>query len=58
MNETADPDGRGDGHDCPTCDGLTAAEREARAACDHSRATDCRVLLRRHMDDDHRPERH
>ncbi|MFE7132707.1 hypothetical protein ACFVIM_17800 [Streptomyces sp. NPDC057638] len=39
--------------DCQTCDDLTAAERTARVGYDHSRATDCRVLLRRHRDADH-----
>ncbi|MFE7133269.1 hypothetical protein ACFVIM_20655 [Streptomyces sp. NPDC057638] len=40
---------------CPECDDLVSAEREARTAHDHSAATDARVLLRRHMDTDHRP---
>ncbi|MFE7131946.1 hypothetical protein ACFVIM_13885 [Streptomyces sp. NPDC057638] len=40
---------------CTTCDDLMAVEREARTAHDHSAATDARVLLRRHMDTDHRP---
>ncbi|MFE7134515.1 hypothetical protein ACFVIM_27010 [Streptomyces sp. NPDC057638] len=42
---------------CGTCDGLVAAEREARHAHDHSAATDARVLLRRHQQHspDHRP---
>ncbi|MFE7131698.1 hypothetical protein ACFVIM_12620 [Streptomyces sp. NPDC057638] len=40
---------------CPTCDALVAAERHARVAYNHSAATDARVLLRRHMDTDHRP---
>ncbi|MFE7134779.1 hypothetical protein ACFVIM_28350 [Streptomyces sp. NPDC057638] len=47
MNEQQPPT-------CQTCDDLVAAERAARIAYDHSRATDCRVLLRRHMDTDHR----
>ncbi|MFE7132598.1 hypothetical protein ACFVIM_17245 [Streptomyces sp. NPDC057638] len=42
---------------CQTCDDLVAAERSARTTHDHSRATDARVLLRRHMDTDHRPGR-
>jgi hypothetical protein len=42
---------------CPTCDDLLTAERAARHAHDHSAATDCRVLLRRHQrqSPDHRP---
>ncbi|MFJ4697834.1 MULTISPECIES: hypothetical protein [unclassified Streptomyces] len=33
---------------CPTCRRLRAEEREAVARGDHSRATDCRVLIARH----------
>ncbi|MFE7129919.1 hypothetical protein ACFVIM_03590 [Streptomyces sp. NPDC057638] len=42
---------------CQICDDLVAAERAARVVYDHSRATDCRVLLRRHIETtaDHRP---
>ncbi|MFE7132205.1 hypothetical protein ACFVIM_15210 [Streptomyces sp. NPDC057638] len=40
---------------CQECDELVTAERAARTARDHSAATDARVLLRRHMDTDHRP---
>ncbi|MFE7131195.1 hypothetical protein ACFVIM_10080 [Streptomyces sp. NPDC057638] len=42
---------------CQECDDLVTAERAARTAHDHSAATDARVLLRRHMDTEHRPER-
>ncbi|MFE7134018.1 hypothetical protein ACFVIM_24485 [Streptomyces sp. NPDC057638] len=38
---------------CPTCDGLRSGERDAERVRDHSRATDCRVLLRRHQEADH-----
>jgi hypothetical protein len=41
---------------CRTCDDLMTAEHTARTTHDHSAATDARVLLRRHMDIDHRPE--
>ncbi|MET8558853.1 hypothetical protein ABZV64_28410 [Streptomyces sp. NPDC004959] len=33
---------------CPTCRRLRAEEREAAGRGDHSRATDCRVLIARH----------
>ncbi|MFD5788549.1 hypothetical protein ACFWH1_18245 [Streptomyces sp. NPDC127037] len=33
---------------CARCARLREEEEQARAAGDHSRATDCRVLLRRH----------
>ncbi|MFE7131285.1 hypothetical protein ACFVIM_10530 [Streptomyces sp. NPDC057638] len=37
-------------HDgCSVCRELAAAERAAALARDHSRATDCRVLIRRHL---------
>ncbi|MFE7132771.1 hypothetical protein ACFVIM_18125 [Streptomyces sp. NPDC057638] len=38
---------------CPTCHALTTTERQARATHDHSRATDYRILLRRHLDTTH-----
>jgi hypothetical protein len=34
--------------DCPVCARLRREEREAAARGDHSRATDCRVLIARH----------
>jgi hypothetical protein len=34
--------------DCPLCRELIAAGRDAERVFDYSRATDCRVLLRRH----------
>ncbi|MFE7131879.1 hypothetical protein ACFVIM_13540 [Streptomyces sp. NPDC057638] len=34
--------------DCPTCRDLIAAEKDAERVFDYARATDCRVLLRRH----------
>ncbi|GAA3751630.1 hypothetical protein GCM10023082_54360 [Streptomyces tremellae] len=46
------PDGgtppRPPAHGCRTCGELRLAEAVANAQRDHSRATDCRVLLRRH----------
>ncbi|MFE7133784.1 hypothetical protein ACFVIM_23310 [Streptomyces sp. NPDC057638] len=33
---------------CQTCHDLITAERDAESVHDYSRATDCRVLLRRH----------
>ncbi|MFD4169409.1 hypothetical protein ACFWQ1_25790 [Streptomyces albidoflavus] len=38
---------------CPTCRALARGEAAARAEYDWSRATDCRVLLRRHHLADH-----
>ncbi|MFE7671610.1 hypothetical protein ACFU5N_05265 [Streptomyces albidoflavus] len=38
---------------CATCAGLLADEVRARAEYDWSKATDCRVLLRRHHLADH-----
>lgn len=35
---------------CPECQKLRLAEALANDQYDHSRATDCRVLLRRHRD--------
>ncbi|MCF3960633.1 hypothetical protein L1885_02890 [Streptomyces fuscigenes] len=35
-------------HGCRTCEEFRRAEAVARARGDHSKATDCRVLLRRH----------
>ncbi|MFF8565435.1 hypothetical protein ACF06N_10795 [Streptomyces albidoflavus] len=34
--------------DCPRCEELRGEEARARREFDHSRAVDCRVLLRRH----------
>ncbi|WP_164990931.1 hypothetical protein [Streptomyces sp. GZWMJZ-114] len=34
--------------DCPVCERLRAVERDAEAAGDLSKATDCRVLRARH----------
>ncbi|OWA09663.1 hypothetical protein B9W68_17380 [Streptomyces sp. CS227] len=45
-----------DGHpastrvDCDSCEEFRLGETEANAERDWSRATDCRVLLRRHQD--------
>ncbi|EFL00034.1 predicted protein [Streptomyces sp. SPB78] len=40
--------------ECTRCDELRDEERRAEAALDTSRATDCRVLLRRHPHHDSR----
>ncbi len=40
----------GDCRECRTCGELQLAEAVANAQRDHSRATDCRVLLRRHRE--------
>ncbi|WP_203607001.1 hypothetical protein [Streptomyces sp. SID11385] len=42
------PDAKPPASACARCEELRAEERRAEAALDHSRATDCRVLLRRH----------
>ncbi|MFE7133575.1 hypothetical protein ACFVIM_22225 [Streptomyces sp. NPDC057638] len=55
MNETPHVSETSETYDCQVCDDLVAAERDARVGYDHSRAADCRVLLRRHMDGDHGP---
>ncbi|MFF3177114.1 hypothetical protein ACFVQ0_31355 [Streptomyces sp. NPDC057900] len=39
--------------DCRECQEFDAAEAEARRAGDGSRATDCRVLRRRHLAAEH-----
>ncbi|WP_236243831.1 hypothetical protein [Streptomyces sp. CC210A] len=41
--------------DCDECSRLARAQRAAEAAGDHSRASDCVVLLRRHPDHGRRP---
>lgn len=38
---------------CATCHAWSTKERAAEAERDHSRATDCRVMLRRHRADVH-----
>ncbi|WNI32644.1 hypothetical protein [Streptomyces sp. ITFR-6] len=39
--------------ECRECQELDAAEAEARRVRDESRATDCRVLRKRHRDAEH-----
>ncbi|WP_345620505.1 hypothetical protein [Streptomyces ziwulingensis] len=40
-------------HACTTCARLTAAKQRAHDERDHSRETDCRVLLARHRAEAH-----
>ncbi|MFE7135320.1 hypothetical protein ACFVIM_31120 [Streptomyces sp. NPDC057638] len=42
--------------DCVICQHLTTAEKAAERVHDHSRATDYRVLLHRHLTTDHPPQ--
>ncbi|MFB6596488.1 MULTISPECIES: hypothetical protein [Streptomyces] len=48
MNVAPDGDGSRARGDCRACEEFRLAEAVARAEHDLSRATDCRVLLRRH----------
>ncbi|MEU8509776.1 hypothetical protein AB0C40_34875 [Streptomyces brevispora] len=50
AQSTAEPGGS---NECRVCQEFDVAEAAARQERDESRATDCRVLRRRHRDADH-----
>ncbi|MET8558972.1 hypothetical protein ABZV64_29055 [Streptomyces sp. NPDC004959] len=49
----AAPTSSADTASCATCHAWRTEERRAETAQDHSRATDCRVMLQRHRADAH-----
>ncbi|NUV76566.1 MULTISPECIES: hypothetical protein [Streptomyces] len=49
MSAVDSPHGKGD-QPCTTCESWKLAEAVANSRRDHSRATDCRVLLKRHQE--------